>query len=390
MGHANSAEEHKLVSSFETIRRTLMQDRYKDRLDKPLAYWALPKDRRLPLAFLGRSVGELLSTPFDELTATRGIGHKKISSLVKLLHRATAEAPPAVPYGLSDLAEELEQNQSSIEPTNSQSFDSSLVSEALWVQWCETARRFGLGNENLGRLAPTLQSLPTVIWSTPLREYMYRSIDEIRNLRTHGEKRVRVVLEIFHAMHELLSNASLETHLSVRLVPRFVQDVEHWISVQLQSKEVPTRQDVEKYLGQPLLDQIRRDAGEAVYELVQDRLGIAVPRKSVREQSREMGVTRARVYQLLEECGSVIDVRWPEGIAVFSDFSAALAASDMSGEGVNLIKQIRQLFFSPKSDRKSTSEADADRNSDGDSEGDSIDITAPEAIGNAADQGDTF
>ena len=360
MGHANSAEEHKLVSSFESIRRTLMQDKYKDRLDKPLAYWALPKDRRLPLAFLGRSVRELLSTPFSELTSTRGIGHKKISSLVKLLHRATAETPPAVPYGLSDLAEELEQSQLSEKPTGSDSFDPSLVSEALWVQWCETARRFGLGKESLGLLAPTLRSLPTVIWNAPLREYMYRSIDEIRQLRTHGEKRVRVVLEIFHAVHELLAKASLDTHLSVRLVPRVVQDIEQWISVQLQSSKTPSRQDIEKFLGQPLLDQIRRDAGDSVYELVRDRLGIGVPQKTVREQSLELGVTRARIYQLLEECGSIMKVRWPEGVSVFADLSAALASSNFSGEGINLIKQIRQLFFLPKAGNTSKAESDAD------------------------------
>ena len=61
MGQANSAEEHKLVTSFEEVRRTLLKEEFADRMDKPLAYWALPNDRRLPLAFLGRSLGELLT-----------------------------------------------------------------------------------------------------------------------------------------------------------------------------------------------------------------------------------------------------------------------------------------------------------------------------------------
>ena len=79
MAQPNSAEEHKLVSSFEAVRKTLLQEEFSDRLDKPLAYWALPNDRRLPLAFLGRSVGELLSTPFNVLTATRGIGRARVT-----------------------------------------------------------------------------------------------------------------------------------------------------------------------------------------------------------------------------------------------------------------------------------------------------------------------
>ena len=88
MGQINSAEERKLISGFESVKRMLLQEEYSDRWEKPLAYWALPNDRRLPLAFLDRPLGELLQTPFHVLSATRGVGHKKVGTLVKLLHRA--------------------------------------------------------------------------------------------------------------------------------------------------------------------------------------------------------------------------------------------------------------------------------------------------------------
>ena len=91
MAKATSAEDYKLISSFEEVRKTLMDTRFSDRLEKPLAFWALPNDRRLPLAFLGRTLRDLLDTPFDELSSTPGIGQKKISSLVRLLHRAINE-----------------------------------------------------------------------------------------------------------------------------------------------------------------------------------------------------------------------------------------------------------------------------------------------------------
>ena len=80
-----SAEDYKIVSSFQSVRKTLLDEKFADRLEKPLAYWAMPNDRRLPLAFLGRTIKDLLATPFEELSATPGIGQKKISSLVKLL-----------------------------------------------------------------------------------------------------------------------------------------------------------------------------------------------------------------------------------------------------------------------------------------------------------------
>src|SRR5215472_628317 len=105
MAKASTAEEFQLITSFEAVRKTLLADRFADRLEKPLAYWALPNDRRLPLAFLGRTIKDLLATPFEELSATPGIGQKKISPLVKLLSRATKDHPPAVPFGLAHLNE---------------------------------------------------------------------------------------------------------------------------------------------------------------------------------------------------------------------------------------------------------------------------------------------
>ena len=349
MNQVNSAEEHKLVSSFESIRRTLLQDQYRDRLEKPLAYWALPNDRRLPLAFLGRSLGELLETPFDDLSSTRGIGQKKISSLVKLLHRATNDSPPAVPYGLKELADEMDSTNGLTTPvgeSNFHGFDPSIVSEALWVQWCGTVRRFHLGREILGRLAPSLQSLPTVIWHTPLSIYLDKTVSEIRQLKTHGEKRVRVVLEVFHAVHEMLSGAQTGDTLSLKLVPEFVPAVEEFMVAMAREASVsPTREEIATQIAEPLLAQVLQDSGEAVASLSRDRLGIGVPQKSVREQAREMGVTRARVYQLLEDCGKIMAVRWPEGrhlIKQLDNFD--------NPEARALVVSIRQLFFPEKGD----------------------------------------
>lgn len=349
MTQVNSAEEHKLVSSFETVRRTLMQDRYRDRLDKPLAYWALPNDRRLPLAFLGRSLGELLDTPFNDLSSTRGIGQKKISSLVKLLHRATNDGPPAVPYGLKELTDEAESRTNPaalLNAANGSGFDPSIVSEALWVQWCETVRRFHLGREILGRLAPSLQCLPTVIWHAPLSNYLDKSVAEIRQLKTHGEKRVRVVLEVFHSVHEMLNGAKTGCNLSLKLVPGFVPAVEDFMIAMAREEVVTaTRVDISTRIAEPLLAQVLKDSGAAVASLSRDRLGIGVVQKSVRDQAREMGVTRARVYQLLEDCGKIMAVRWPEGRHLIKQLN-----SFADPEARALMISIRQLFFPEKNE----------------------------------------
>lgn len=349
MSQPNSAEEHKLISSFEAIRKTLMQQEYADRWDKPLAYWALPNDRRLPLAFLGKSVGELLQTPFQELSATRGIGQKKISSLVKLLHRATHNEPPAVPYGIKELAEELEQQRNGSGAVHPDSeFDPALVSEVLWVQWSDTVRRFHLEAESLGRLAPSLQALPTVIWDTQLGEYVHHSLTEIRDLRTHGEKRVRVILEVFASIHELLAAASQANHLSVRLVPAFVLPIEQWLKQIPARRDCPSIGEVVQRLVEPLLQQIQIDSGPIVYRLSRDRLGVTGEPKSVRAQAEELEVTRARVYQLLEDCDKVMGIRWPEGRHLLHASVNACRTAFGKTDATDMMVAAAQLFFPTK------------------------------------------
>lgn len=343
-----SVEDYKIVSSFQSLRKTLLDDKFADRLEKPLAYWALPNDRRLPLAFLGRTIKDLLATPFEELSATPGIGQKKISSLVKLLSRATKDHPPAVPFGLSDLHEA--RKAAAVDKPRRQDtvFDPSIVSEALWAQWQQTAIEHRLGGEKLGRLAPTLQALPTVIWHTPLDQYVNHSVAEIRQLRTHGEKRVRVVLEVFYIVHEMFSGSRAEQHLSLKIVPKFIQPIENWIAQVLERPGVPSPDEVRDYLAVPLLNQTLIDAGSTIHELSAGRLGVGGPPQSVRQQAKRMGVTRARVYQLLEDCSRIMDVRWPEGQQLLAQLAAKLEAEATSQDDLRLFRATRELFYPGK------------------------------------------
>jgi hypothetical protein len=70
MAKTTSAADVKLASNYDSLRSTLLGEAYAARLDRPLAFWALPSDRRLPTAFLGKTLGELLHQPFDQLAAT--------------------------------------------------------------------------------------------------------------------------------------------------------------------------------------------------------------------------------------------------------------------------------------------------------------------------------
>jgi hypothetical protein len=321
----------------------VLQDQSDDgRLDKALSYWVLPTDRRLPIAFLDRTLRDLLSRPLDELMATPGVGHKKVLGFFDLLKRASKAKSPDAPFGLSA----SEPKQRIKKPAASGGFDSSIVSEALWTQWCETVHRYGLGPEKLGRLAPSLQTLPTVIWHTRLEEYSDRALSDIRQLKTHGEKRVHAILEVFCTVHEALATVTLQEYLDVVLVPRFIPPLVRWLNETIHRPDLPEVDDLLKYIVRPMVAQVRIDLGDQVADLAGARLRLDENAPSVKQQAETIGVTRARVYQLLEDCAKVMEVRWPEGRWLLAPLASRFGSSHP--ETIGLMHGVLNLFYPPE------------------------------------------
>jgi hypothetical protein len=152
-----------------------------------------------------------------------------------------------------------------------------------------------------------------VIWSTPLDAYTNFTLGEIRVMKTHGEKRVRAILEVFHSLHVVIANMGTQEHLTVNIVPRLIGQVEEWTGHVLQTPGAPSQEEIFDNFVSPLLEQVRRDATQQIATLAENRLGVSGPITSVRQAARAMGLTRARVYQLLNEINDIMTVRWPLG-----------------------------------------------------------------------------
>jgi hypothetical protein len=346
MAKSSSADDVKLASNYESLRATLLSERYSGRLDRALAFWALPSDRRLPTAFLGRTLRDLLSHSFDQLAATAGIGRRKLETFLKLLVRATKEESEASTLGHLPGADER--------PADGRDevgrFDPQQVSEMVWMKWRDTVRRHGVGGEKVGRLTPSLQALPSVVWNTPLSFYLDKSLAEIRELKTHGDKRVAVVLEVFHTLHEMLDHIDPQGDLAVRLAPRTIVGAEEWMAEARARSFPPGREELEQHLIEPVLQQLEIDAGDTVAQLARGRLGVGGDAESVRNQSKNLGVTRARVYQMLEECHSVMNIRWPDGRRLLDEFAQWMDENFAAAESANLLASFRELLYPLKFD----------------------------------------
>jgi hypothetical protein len=325
LGKTSSVEELQVVSRYESLRKMLLCEQFKEHIERPLAYWALPTDRRLPLAFLGRTLKDLLSTPFVELSATPGIGQKKIRSFVNLLARVANTNPADLPVDLAAVPIVLSPPNGN-GGSNGNSFEPMAVSEVVWAQWRASVVRHALGDELLGRFAPSLRNMTRVIWNAPLGAYTQYTLSEIRAMKTHGDKRVRAILEVFHAVHCLVAHMGTQEHLVVRIRPRLISRIEDWIEHQLQTPGMPDEAEIRNQFLCPVLEQIRVDATQQIATLAENRLGVHAPIASVRQSARAMGLTRARVYQLLNEINDIMNVRWPNGRHQVYEFSEKLHA----------------------------------------------------------------
>ena len=336
--------DYQLVSSFDKLRQKLSAPKYADRMDKPLAFWALPNDRHLPLALVGRSLQELLDSSLEDLYGTPGIGPKKIATLMTLLQRASLALPPgAIPSPTEDPPETEAHEADRARKRGADPIDFRNVSEALWVTWRDAVRDYGLGGETLGRFSPSLDRLPRVLWTTPLETYLGLHLSEIRSLKTHGEKRVRAVLEVFGALHRIISHLGEHPSLAVRIAPRTIAVVESWVSSALLRPEPPHVDEIRDRLLTPLVEQVRIDGGEQIASLVENRLRSRA--FNVQQAARRIGMTRARVYELLGDAPTIIAVRWPEGKLLFTALREHLERQTITAEQRALLEDAATAFF---------------------------------------------
>ena len=345
MAKSSSAERYRLRDGFSVVRNALLDPRYADRLDRTLGYFALSADRRLPIGLMDHSLRAILDMPFEKIAGMPGIGQKKLAALIMLLRRALEEQPQVESLTLVD---EIKLKQSTLPPDCDDPVDPSVVSESTWEQWCATVRCHQLEGEQLGRLAPSLNDLPTVIWTTPLSDYLPLSLAALRDRKTYGEKRVRVVLEVFRAIHQVLGKLGQNSGLNVRLMPKFVQPLEDWFAEASTTPEKVDLQDVRQNLALPLLNQLALDSSPTVPKMVESRLGIEGPPETVRGLADRHGVTRARVYQMLDTCHRMMAVRWPAGRAHFALLDQRMGEMCPDREALAFFRLIRELFYPSK------------------------------------------
>jgi hypothetical protein len=323
------AVDFQLVSKFNAVREQLLSRELNGHWEKPLAFWAQTTDRHLPMALVDKTLRSVVETPFRQLSRTPGIGAKKLGSLIMLMSRA---AESSVAGGLNGASH----------GNGHEAGCSSGVSEALWSQWASNLRSRGLAQEMLGRFAPSLREIPRLMWRKRLDEYLSLSLNAIRELRGHGEKRVAALIEIVGGLHKITERLSAQPHVAVRIEPRLEAMLEDWFAAFLPPAEqvgrgrpigawpeLPDDASVCGNVIEPIIEQAGIDLGDHAAAILRHRL--FQPRSSMQQTAYQTGLTRGRVYEILADSGLVLELRWPQGRPRLLELRSELAEAAVAG-----------------------------------------------------------
>jgi hypothetical protein len=320
-------------SAFERVRRKLLSDPTDDRLANALASWVRPTDRSLPLAFLGRTLNDVLSTPFEQLERTRGVGSKKLACLIDLLERAAGYESNTVESA------DVRSPSSGQEPTT----------EAIWDQWRAAVMAHGLGSITLGRLVGSLHELPRSMWNTPLANYGGLTLRELNQLHRHGERRLSTVLKIFHDLYELLGEKPRDGHLCLAVESKTVCQLNTWTKHWLERVQSPDQEAVRLGFMGPIIEQLRIDANESLAEIAITITGVEKsqhgPQSNVKHRQTHSGDYH------IDKIRAIVTARWAEGAERVGQLASQLEVRNERSNGLALFQASAGVFFAPACER---------------------------------------
>jgi hypothetical protein len=134
----------------------------------------------------------------------------------------------------------------------------------------------------------------------------------------------------------------------VRILPQFVANVEERIHAMCRQPTPVTADQIRRQFVDPLMAQVRIDLGDQIARLAEGRLALDGSGATVRQVARRLNLTRARVYQLLNDVGAIMQVRWPEAPALVRQLRERLESDGLNGRGMQLFNDTVELFFPAK------------------------------------------
>ena len=335
-GERPTAVDDPLEKRFARIVESLGSHATHSLLGSPVSEWSEPGDISLPFKFLSFSIRHVLEMPFDKIAAS-WTTQDRLTCLIEHLERA-ARAIESVTGWPDESA--TEGDDRAIEVPRELTFTGR-----SWRHYCDVIERHQLHSVMLGTIAPTLNELPTSFWKRRLGEFLSSTLLQLSETPGVGPQKMRVVVDVFRELAAHLETIPAETHLAVSLLVKPIQKVNLWLEDVLSTKRVPDLDEIAKCFLRPLASQLQADLSPLLASLVLRRSGFNGAPETLEEIATDIGVSRARVWQIAKRATEIVQVRWPHGKHLLDDLDDLLRSTAGAEQQLAVIRTILDRCF---------------------------------------------
>ena len=199
----------------------------------------------------------------------------------------------------------------------------------------------------LGRFTISLRELHRSLWQERISTFTQRRFSELVHLHGYGEVRICQSVSLILGLAFLLSTLPAHSDIRIAVLPATIAQANRWLVrlLFLEHEKLPDSQSIREDFLRPLLEQVEKDIGARVSEVTRRRIGEGSEPASLREISKDYGVTPDRIRTLIQQAAFVYHVRWPEGRYLLQGVCAELSARRDASIQQQILQRIHQVFF---------------------------------------------
>ena len=343
---------------FDLATRLLETHPHHRLLDVPLWHWLQSDHLHIPVAWLDRTLREVLRLRLGEIASTRGIGAKKLEKLVLAVDRARQEIARDVRVGLCHTDRSTgDHGSDSMEFPYRVACDAHFLGakhtplrdldERGWRCVAQVVRHHGLEDFMLGRFAPSLRELDRALWDAKIATFTRRPLSELERLQGCGPVRLQQSICQVLSLAFVLNALPIRDDMRLSLLAGPIAEANRWLAQLLppERQELPEMQSIRDGFLRPLLMQVENDGNARLSKVVRRRIGDGVQPATLREIGTEYGVTPDRIRTLLEQAAFILYVRWHEGDYLLQGACAELSVRGDVTEQGQLLTRIHDVLF---------------------------------------------
>ena len=226
-----------------------------------------------------------------------------------------------------------------VDPTLNLEDDSLRIDEAAIREGLKTV---GLWFHPVGRGIPSMRecgwNIGSMSFDALFEKYSWAEI--------MGGKRKRLgcVAQLFSRIPQFVS---ISNDLGVAIEPVAAQILlaKSTIREILNSRRSPTQDELSRGVIAPLLEQVEVDCGPESSLVAKLRLGLGHRGRLFRDIASEMGISNARVGQLLKRAQGALLIRWREGEYLFDDLCELLQRGNSDFDSYRLCYRVFEVFY---------------------------------------------